>query len=191
MVAIAGSPSSLPRAAQPAWIRQHGVRMVGDERESGPPKPHGDPLEAAVNAGPEARTEAAPAARTDAGPAGRTKAGPSDRRTAGRSDRRKNDSAVRGEAAAVVPAEGGAVLGAESAAPVRDDVAAVLRGDAAALQRVLFGRHHDPHSVLGAHQAPDGVVVRVMHHAAEKAEVVLAGGETDEMRNLGGGLFAV
>src|SRR5688500_19233222 len=143
MVAIAGSPSSLPRAAQPAWIRQHGVRMVGDERESGPPKPHGDPLEAAVNAGPEARTDAAPAARTDAGPAGRTKAGPSDRRTAGRSGRRNDDAVVRGEAAAVIGTEGAAV--------VRDAVAPPLRPAGPALARLLGGRHHDAHSLLAAH----------------------------------------
>src|SRR5687767_5254012 len=177
MVAIAGSPSSLPRAAQPAWIRQHGVSMVGDERESGPPKPHGDPLEKAVaapNADATRRTDAAPAARSDAAPA--------ERRGAGRSGRRKADAVVR-EAAAVVRDDVTAVVGAEGAA--------LLRGDAAALERLLFGRHHDPHSVLGAHQAPGGVVVRVMHHAADKAEVVLAGGETHEMRSLGGGLFAV
>src|SRR5688500_2647296 len=172
MVAIVGSPSSRPRAAQPAWIRQHGVRM-GDrvDRESKPPKPHGDPLEAAVNADPADRTTAAPAARTDAGPAGRPKAGPSDRRTAGRSGRRNDDAVVRGEA--------GAVIGTEGAAAVRDEVAALLRPAGPALARLLGGRHHDPHSILGAHRAhlagEEGVVVRVMHHAADKAEVVLAG----------------
>jgi 1,4-alpha-glucan branching enzyme len=55
----------------------------------------------------------------------------------------------------------------------------------------MSGRHHDPHSVLGAHETPDGVVIRVMHHAAEKAEVVIANGETHQMRHLGDGLFAV
>ncbi|MGH7638662.1 MAG: 1,4-alpha-glucan branching protein GlgB [Gemmatimonadaceae bacterium] len=57
---------------------------------------------------------------------------------------------------------------------------------------MLSGSQHDPHSILGAHPAPDGVVIRAMHHAAQKAEVVItANGETHEMRGLGNGLFAV
>jgi 1,4-alpha-glucan branching enzyme len=49
----------------------------------------------------------------------------------------------------------------------------------ATLRRLLEGRHHDPHSILGAHpvtvDGKDGLVVRAMHHAAVAAELLLDG----------------
>ncbi|HET9453820.1 MAG TPA: 1,4-alpha-glucan branching protein GlgB [Gemmatimonadaceae bacterium] len=55
---------------------------------------------------------------------------------------------------------------------------------------LLEGRHHDPHAVLGAHPVPDGVIVRVMHHDATAAELVLDGGKTVPLKRMRGGLFA-
>ena len=67
----------------------------------------------------------------------------------------------------------------------------VLRADGIA--RLLAGRHHDPHALLGAHPATlhgeSGIVVRVMHHAASGAEAVIAG-RAHPLGPLGGGLFA-
>jgi 1,4-alpha-glucan branching enzyme len=127
------------------------------------------------------RTKADPSDRTTAGPAGRTDADPSDRITAAPSARTTVDDET------VLPGEAGAV--------VRSEAAAVLRGEAAAFQRLLQGKHHDPHSLLGAHPATHngepGVVVRVMHHAAERAELLLPDGETHEMARVFGSIFAV
>jgi 1,4-alpha-glucan branching enzyme len=63
------------------------------------------------------------------------------------------------------------------------------------LDRLINNRHHDPHSILGAHPATRGgelgVVVRVMHDDAARAEVVLADGETHPMARGRGDVFAV
>ena len=43
-----------------------------------------------------------------------------------------------------------------------------LRPDAADLHRLLAGEHHDPHSILGAHEYGDHTVIRVLRpHASE------------------------
>jgi 1,4-alpha-glucan branching enzyme len=47
------------------------------------------------------------------------------------------------------------------------------------LDRLLAGRHHDPHAVLGAHQVPDGVAVRVLRPLAEAVAVQTAHGRTE------------
>ncbi len=44
--------------------------------------------------------------------------------------------------------------------------------DRADLERLLGGAHHDPHSVLGAHQHPDGTVVRALRPQADAVEVL-------------------
>jgi len=63
------------------------------------------------------------------------------------------------------------------------------------LDRLLHGRHHDPHSVLGAHHSvqddEEGVVVRVMYPSARSAEIVLPDGEAYEMMRTRGGIFTV
>jgi 1,4-alpha-glucan branching enzyme len=51
-----------------------------------------------------------------------------------------------------------------------------------------MGRHHDPHSILGAHPEEGGVVVRVLHHAAATADVIVDG-VAHEMARVEGGLF--
>lgn len=45
------------------------------------------------------------------------------------------------------------------------------------VRRLLAGEHHDPHSVLGAHEHPDGTVVRVLRPQADAVAVVIDGAE--------------
>jgi 1,4-alpha-glucan branching enzyme len=63
------------------------------------------------------------------------------------------------------------------------------------VRRLLAGRHHDPHSLLGAHPATrhdkPGVVVRAMHPAAARASVVLEDGVSHDMVRLEGPVFEV
>ncbi len=56
--------------------------------------------------------------------------------------------------------------------------------------RLLAGEHHNPHSVLGAHEYGDHTVIRAYRpHAVEV--VALVGPERFPLRHLEGGLFAV
>ena len=63
--------------------------------------------------------------------------------------------------------------------------------DAGEVARLLEGRHSDPHRLLGAHAAKNGVVVRAMHPDAAKAECVLADGKTVPMAAVAPGLYEV
>ncbi|MFC7185271.1 1,4-alpha-glucan branching enzyme, partial [Kitasatospora paranensis] len=42
--------------------------------------------------------------------------------------------------------------------------------------RLLSGRHHDPHAVLGAHPVGDGTAVRVLRPGAVGVDLLTAGG---------------
>jgi 1,4-alpha-glucan branching enzyme len=65
-----------------------------------------------------------------------------------------------------------------------------LRPHTADLNRLLAGEHHDPHSVLGAHEYDDHTVIRAYRpHAVEV--VALVGGERYPFQHIEGGLFAV
>ena len=65
-----------------------------------------------------------------------------------------------------------------------------LRPHTADLNRLLAGEHHDPHSVLGAHEYGDHTVIRAYRpHAVEVAAVV--GGERYVFQHIEAGLFAV
>jgi 1,4-alpha-glucan branching enzyme len=65
-----------------------------------------------------------------------------------------------------------------------------LRPDAANLGRLLAGEHHDPHSVLGAHEYSDHTVIRVLRpHALEV--VALIGNERFPFSHVEDALFAV
>src|SRR2546422_10178947 len=94
----------------------------------------------------------------------------------------------RKKSSAGSPSEPGA-FSAAPAAPVK------TAAENEAVERLLRGTHHDPHSILGAHPATHegepGVVVRVMHHAATRTELLLPDGEPREMPRVLGGLFAV
>ncbi|WP_432042960.1 1,4-alpha-glucan branching enzyme [Streptomyces cadmiisoli] len=61
--------------------------------------------------------------------------------------------------------------------------------DAVDRERLLAGTHHDPHSVLGAHPVPDGVVFRAFRPYALSVTVV-AGGLRAELHDDGDGFFS-
>ncbi|MGH2401683.1 MAG: GlgB N-terminal domain-containing protein, partial [Candidatus Limnocylindria bacterium] len=56
--------------------------------------------------------------------------------------------------------------------------------------RLARGEHHDPHSILGAHPAEGGTVVRAFHPDATRADLVAPNGGTAPMEPLGHGLWA-
>ena len=65
-----------------------------------------------------------------------------------------------------------------------------LAPDRVDFDRLLAGEHHDPHSVLGAHEFGDHTVIRAYRpHAVEVAAIV--GPHRYPLRHLEGGLFAV
>ncbi len=59
------------------------------------------------------------------------------------------------------------------------------------IERLVAGHHHDPHSVLGAHPGPDGVVVRALRPLATSVTLVLDDGRRLPMSHLHQGVFAV
>src|SRR5689334_4623655 len=65
-----------------------------------------------------------------------------------------------------------------------------LRPHTADLNRLLIGEHHDPHSILGAHEYSDHTVIRAYRpHAVEVAALI--GGERYVFTHIEAGLFAV
>ncbi|AEV74364.1 alpha-1,4-glucan:alpha-1,4-glucan 6-glycosyltransferase [Mycolicibacterium rhodesiae NBB3] len=65
-----------------------------------------------------------------------------------------------------------------------------LRPHTADVNRLLAGEHHDPHSVLGAHEYDDHTVLRAYRPHATGV-VALVGGERYPFQHIEGGLFAV
>jgi 1,4-alpha-glucan branching enzyme len=59
------------------------------------------------------------------------------------------------------------------------------------IERVVAGRHHDPHSVLGAHPGRDGVTVRALRPLAAEVALVLPGGRRIPMEHQHLGVFTV
>src|ERR1700690_1984458 len=59
------------------------------------------------------------------------------------------------------------------------------------IDRVVAGNHHDPHSILGAHPGPDGVVVRALRPLATSVTLVLDDGRRFDMEHLHHGVFTV
>ncbi|MEU5695223.1 1,4-alpha-glucan branching protein GlgB [Actinosynnema sp. NPDC020468] len=57
------------------------------------------------------------------------------------------------------------------------------------VDRLLAGAHHDPHSVLGVHHVPDGVVARAFRPGASAVSVV-AGDKSFPLDRVADGLFA-
>ncbi|MGH7948967.1 MAG: GlgB N-terminal domain-containing protein, partial [Candidatus Binataceae bacterium] len=58
-------------------------------------------------------------------------------------------------------------------------------------RRLLALRHHDPHSILGAHPGPHGVVVRTYRPGASAITLLVDGERPNPMHSGGDGLFAV
>ena len=59
------------------------------------------------------------------------------------------------------------------------------------LERLVSGQHHDPHSILGAHPGPDGVVVRALRPMARSVTLILDDGRRLPMTHLYQGVFTV
>lgn len=57
------------------------------------------------------------------------------------------------------------------------------------LDRLIGGAHHDPHAVLGAHPAADGVMVRALRPMADAVSVVLADGSRYPLEHEHDGIF--
>jgi 1,4-alpha-glucan branching enzyme len=61
----------------------------------------------------------------------------------------------------------------------------------AEIDRLVAGHHHDPHFILGAHQAPDGrYTIRSLRPMATSVTAVLADGSRHPMPHLHQGVFA-
>lgn len=65
-----------------------------------------------------------------------------------------------------------------------------LRPDAADLRRLLAGEHHDPHSILGAHEYGQHTVIRALRPWAREVVAVI-GDERYPLDHVEAGLFAV
>lgn len=65
-----------------------------------------------------------------------------------------------------------------------------LRPHTADLNRLLAGEHHDPHSVLGAHEYDDHTVIRVYRPHAVTVTAVI-GGVRYPLQHVEAGVFAV
>ena len=59
------------------------------------------------------------------------------------------------------------------------------RVSTAQLDRLVARDHHDPHAILGAHAAADGVVIRALHPAAEAVVVLPDGVELERIHPAG------
>ena len=59
------------------------------------------------------------------------------------------------------------------------------------IERIVAGHHHDPHSVLGAHPGPDGVIIRALRPLAKSVTAVLDDGRRLPMTHVHQGVFAV
>jgi 1,4-alpha-glucan branching enzyme len=58
------------------------------------------------------------------------------------------------------------------------------------IERIVAGTHHDPHSILGAHPGPGGVVVRALMPLAVNVSAILPDGRRFPMAHLHEGVFA-
>src|SRR5213595_1046056 len=59
------------------------------------------------------------------------------------------------------------------------------------IERIAAGQHYDPHSVLGAHPGPGGVIIRALRPLATSVAVVLDDGRRLPMEHVHQGVFAL
>src|SRR5712672_3223089 len=59
------------------------------------------------------------------------------------------------------------------------------------IERIAAGQYYDPHSVLGAHPGPDGVIIRALRPLATSVTAVLDDGRRLPMEHVYQGIFAV
>jgi 1,4-alpha-glucan branching enzyme len=67
------------------------------------------------------------------------------------------------------------------------DQAGVSLGE---IDRVVAGTHHDPHSILGAHPGPGGVLIRLLRPLARAVTIVLPDGRRYPAEHVHEGVFA-
>ena len=84
-----------------------------------------------------------------------------------------------------------AATGSQDAAASRDSAATGTEASLGELERLVSGQHHDPHSILGAHPGPDGIVVRALRPLARSVTLVLDDGRRVPMTHLYQGVFTV
>lgn len=65
-----------------------------------------------------------------------------------------------------------------------------LAPDPSDLHRLLSGTHHDPHSILGAHEYSDHTVIRALRPHADEV-VAVVGDKRHPLQHIDSGLFAV
>ena len=73
---------------------------------------------------------------------------------------------------------------------IRTPASPNLAPDSAGLSRLVAGVHHDPHSILGAHEYGAETVIRALRPHALQV-VALIGGRRYPMSHIGSGVFAV
>src|SRR6516225_6646507 len=59
------------------------------------------------------------------------------------------------------------------------------------IEQLVSGQYHDPHSILGAHPGPDGIVVRALRPMARSVTLILDDGRRLPMTHLYQGVFTV
>jgi 1,4-alpha-glucan branching enzyme len=59
------------------------------------------------------------------------------------------------------------------------------------IEQIVAGQHYDPHSVLGAHPGPDGVIIRALRPLATSVTAVLDDGRRLPMSHVHQGVFEV
>jgi 1,4-alpha-glucan branching enzyme len=106
------------------------------------------------------------------------------------------DSAATGSRGPAASRDSGAsrdsaATGSQDAAASRDSAATGTEASLGELERLVSGQHHDPHSILGAHAGPDGVVVRALRPLARSVILVLDDGRRVPMTHLYQGVFTV
>src|SRR5580693_5479714 len=93
--------------------------------------------------------------------------------------------------AAMTESRDSAATGSQDPAASRDSAATGTEASLGELERLVSGQHHDPHSILGAHAGPDGVVVRALRPLARSVILVLDDGRRVPMTHLYQGVFTV
>ncbi len=93
-----------------------------------------------------------------------------------------------------MPAEARKPVEAKREPPVaktaEEKAAAEAGVDLGEIDRIVAGTYHDPHSILGAHPGPDGVMIRVLRPLAATVTVLLADGRRFPMKHVHQGVFA-
>src|SRR5881392_2266716 len=99
------------------------------------------------------------------------------------------DPSLSGSSASGPDAAGPDVAGPDAAGPDAGvpDAAGPSLGE---IERIVAGQHHNPHSVLGAHPGPGGVIIRALRPLATSVTAVLDDGRRLPMEHVHQGVFA-